>query len=70
MNIKEYCKKHTHRYCQKCGSEVEYERHKEYAKDRTMLKDRYSYYCPICDENMLRIETYRKDRSKYINFLK
>lgn len=50
-HIKIYCKKRTDRYCRHCGAEVEYERHKDVG---------YPYYCPVCDENMFRFETFRK----------
>ena len=42
-------KKRTHRYCNRCDTEVIYER-----------KLNYPFYCPNCDENMFHFETYRR----------
>ena len=49
----------THRYCNRCGSEV---------KKETKVKQ-YPFYCPMCDENMFYVETfkygtYKKQRNK------
>lgn len=40
-------------YCKNCGHPVQRETHKG-------LRKEYPYYCPHCDENMFRIETYKK----------
>lgn len=50
-SIKIYVKKHSHWYCYRCGAEVEYEKH---------IGIDYPYYCPICNENMFKFETFRK----------
>lgn len=40
----------THRYCFRCHTEV---------RKETQIKQ-YPFYCPKCDENLFRIETYTK----------
>lgn len=49
----------TKRFCHRCGAMVKRETDKD-------LKKEYPFYCPCCDENMYRFETYKiKGGKKY-----
>ena len=42
----------TRRFCQRCNTMVKHETDRD-------LKKEYPFYCPHCDENMYRFETYK-----------
>ena len=47
------------RYCFRCHKLVKRETDKD-------LKKEYPYYCPHCDENMYKFETYKKEDKKEV----
>lgn len=50
------------RYCFRCHKRVKRETDK-------YLRKEYPYYCPHCDENMYKFETYKKERRDVICYL-